>query len=116
MVFKKSSYIITNKNGCHAVCVLLKEDFNPHTDRLVPYVNWFDVYYKPRTKKVVTDVWPTYEDNNGGTLSFCISDNWHYAPKNVISRADYIVRLIDAGEYSEDKLQNKSRRIVIEFN
>lgn len=98
MVFKKGSYIITSRSGCYAACVLLKEDFNPHTDKFIPYVNWFDVYYKPRTKNVVTDVFSNYDDNNGGTLTFSLSENWHYAPKNVITLAQFIVDHIDSNK------------------
>ena len=97
MIFKEGTYIITDKNHDSATCVLLSEDFNPHTDSHIPYINWFDVYYKPRTKNVVTHVFANHEDNNGGTISFDLSDNWHYAPNNVISIASGIVDAIKNG-------------------
>lgn len=99
MIFKKGTYIITERQYDCAKCVWLSEDFDPHKDKWIPYKNWYDVYYKPRTKNVVTDVYPVYDDENGGTLSFDLSDNWHYAGKNVIGHI--------TGEYPEKK---KTRR------
>lgn len=86
MIFKKGTYIITRKEYEHAQCVHLREDFDPRNDKLIPYVNWYDVYYKPRTQNVVTDVYPVYDDENGGTLTFELSEDWHYAGNNVIKR------------------------------
>lgn len=86
MIFKKGTYIISNKTYGHAQCVHLREDFDPHRDKLIPYINWYDVYYKPRTRNVVIDVYPVYDDENGGTLTFDLSDDWHYAGNNVIKR------------------------------
>ena len=105
MIFKKGTYIITQKHGSnHAQCVWLSEDFNPHTDKWIPYRNWYDVYYKPRTKDVVTDVYPVYDDENGGTLSFELSDDWHYAGKNVIGRI--------TGELPEDKKTKRHTTLI----
>lgn len=86
MIFKKGTYIITKKEYGHAQCVHLREDFDPHHDKLIPYINWYDVYYKPRTRNVVTDVYPVYDDESGGTLTFELSEDWHYAGNNVIKR------------------------------
>ena len=98
MIFKKGTYIVTDKDKTYssAVAVLLRDDFNPHTDKWIPYVNWFTVSYKPRTKNVVNFVQAAYEENNGGTISFDLSGNWHYAGKNIISHYNELINKFDS--------------------
>ena len=105
MTFKAGTYIISAKCGSnHAQCVWLSKDFNPHTDKWITYRNWYDVYYKPHTKNVVTDVYPVYDDENGGTLSFDLSDDWHFANKHIIERI--------TGELQKNKIMKRHATLV----
>ena len=104
MIFKKGTYIITSKRGNHSQCIWLSDDFDPHKDKWIPYRNWYDVYYKSRTRNVVTDVCPVYDDEIGGTLSFDLSDDWHYANKHVIERI--------TGELQKNKMTKRHATLV----
>ena len=105
MVLKAGTYIIRRKPDYkHAQCVWLSGDFNPRTDKWIPYRNWYDVYYKPRMKNVVTDVYPVYDDDLGGQLMADESDNWHLANRHVIGRI--------TGELPEDKKTKRHTTLI----
>lgn len=77
--FKKGEVIVTQREKNAADCVLLSEDFVLGEDNFMPYVNWFLVVYKPRTKKVVKYVFESYDENGGGSISYGTDEGWHKA-------------------------------------
>lgn len=77
--FKKGEVIVTQKIKNHADCVLLSEDFILGEDKFIPYVNWFHVEYKPRTKKVIKSICENHDENRGGNITYGIDEGWHIA-------------------------------------
>ena len=78
--FKKGEVIVTLKDNFRmATCVLLYSDFILGEDKFMPYVNWFTVVYKPRTKNVVKWISEHYDENGGGNLMYGTDEGWHKA-------------------------------------
>lgn len=71
------------KSQC-ALIILLKGDYDPQLGCRIPYVNWWTVDYKPRTKKMfkLKTLYRAYDDLYGGYLS--AGGGWHLAPKSII--------------------------------
>jgi len=81
-IFKKGDVIVNSdlKNKYRsAKCVLLSKNFVLGEDYFMPYVNYFDVYYKPRTKNVVKRIYEEYDENGGGTITYDVEEGWHIA-------------------------------------
>ena len=77
--FKKGEVIVTQKIRDYAECVLLSEDFTLGEDKFIPYVNWFHVDYKPRTKRIVKGIYENYDENGGGSITYGTNEGWHIA-------------------------------------
>ena len=79
-IFKKNTVIYSEKVG---IAVLLAEDFDYDSGKLIQYKQWWNVYVKPhkRGKPIVSQ---QYDDWCGGLLPFGKTDCFHLAPKKLI--------------------------------
>lgn len=90
MNFKKGTYIIDRQRWAKTITgkkfkytfttiILLADDWNGKS--AIPYINYWSINYKPRTKKFfnLNSICAHHNDNNGGYL--ILEGNWQIAPK-----------------------------------
>ena len=95
MIFEKGTFIIDRQRwetidggkkirNTFTTCVLLSKEWDSKSNTPIPYINYWDIDYKPRSKKFLklSSLCRKWDDLHGGTLyqNGC----WFVAPKKII--------------------------------